>query len=308
MNRQVILISRRIWSVATSKSISRMQYPNRSRQAEVKKCLKHSGPIHSFHFLFHEPPNPTYCFFFLTKHIYANSISAQSIIMNTLTMEDITMEEKIMDKTLSIIFLFHRLFFLTNVLIICTILGTFLSYSLETVFDIEISILYLFGICLILHTVILLPIYSIRGLAATSLHYPHLIQSLYAGRSDANMTLNLLRESMKTIPFQRQYSTETRFSPHFAIYHAAILWFGPNVDDANIAVAEAWIEMLAESITQSDFIGTARLLKKSNGIDIYAFVYCRNSWGGLARRIAKRQLGNSTLDVLSPSERTPLLP
>lgn len=207
------------------------------------------------------------------------------------TVEYITMEEKIMDKTFSAIYLFHQLFLFANLLIVCTIAGTILSYALEGLFDIDISILLLLAVFLILNALVMLIIHR-TPLAALSPHYAQLINfgSLYADRSSASECISYLRGMPLENPYSNFYVfTLVKNNKGTSCFCKAILWFGPNSENDNVAVAEEWMDRLAESIAQPDFIGVVRLsLREKSGDDMHASLYCRDSWGGIAHWIARR--------------------
>lgn len=250
------------------------------------------------------------------KEICSSSTSTQFIIM-IITLEDITKEEKIMEKTFSIITLFHQVFVFANLLILCTIIATILSYSLEWLFDTKISILLLFGLLMILNGAILLTLHLVPSFAAISLHYPQFIDfgSLYVARKEANVCLSALR-FVTDVDHRR--ATVAEDDPYRNIYTSTleagmfgsstvIIWFGANMDNTSSAAA-SWIDQLAICVAQPHFIGTARLsVRTDRGFDVYARLHCTNSWGGMAQWIAKRQLGNSTREELAPSDTTPLL-
>jgi len=84
---------------------------------------------------------------------------------------------------------------------------------------------------------------------------------------------------------------------------------------ANHAAVEREIDRLAKSVTALDFVGTTRMASgaKSSFDDdmeeyVYASLHCTNSWWGIARWIAKRQLDNSIGNGTRHSDSTPLLP
>ena len=231
-------------------------------------------------------------------------------------METITMEEKIMVKTVLIISLFHALFSTANLLILCTILGTILSFALKWLFGIEFSILLLFGIFLVIHVVIVLLTYPFARSEPTESYLSVIVVyniisprylwfidfgSLYAARGEANKCLDLLRLATLNDPAKKNYSCT-----HGSC--TAIVKFGRNIDNTNNSAAEGWIDLLAKSVALPDFIGTTyQSMSSSGGVDAYASLHCRNSWGGIAQWIAKRHLSNSTQDELAPSDTTPLL-
>lgn len=212
------------------------------------------------------------------------------------------MEKKIMEKALSVIHLFHALFLLANIFILCAFLGTILSYALEWIFDIDFPIFWLFGIILVINGVI---IYVTRFFGI-SLRFPQFINfgSLYAARGEASRCLETFRWVVSSVSFSRHSKYAISSGP---ISRTAILWFGANVENANSAAAEEWIDRLTECVAEPHFIGVAYILQGSDmGVDVYASIHCSNSWGGIAYRIARYSLGNSTQD-LAPSDTTPLL-
>lgn len=231
-------------------------------------------------------------------------------------METITMEEKIMAKTFSIISLFHALFSFANLLILSVILGTILSFTLEWLFDIDFSILLLFGVFLVIHVVFVhltfplaRPDPTVSYLSvlyfyiANPPRYLRFINfgSLYAARGEAKQCLDLLRLETLNNPAKKNYSCTLGSC-------TAMLRFGPHADTTNNSTVEGWINRLEESVAPPGFIGTSRLsFTTSEVVVAYASLHCRNSWGGIAQWMAKRHLSNSTQEELPSSDTTPLL-
>lgn len=188
-------------------------------------------------------------------------------------------------KTFLILDLFIVSFFFANLLIFATIL----SCSLKWLFGGEFSHLFLFGF--LLSAVIL----CLHGLSIN-------FCALYAARGEANKCLDLLRIETLKDPIKKNYSCT-----HGSC--TAVLRLGPNINNANNAAAEVWIDSLAREVTRPFFMGTARHSGESDGEEnLYASLHCRNSWGGIAQWIAKRHLGNSAQEELAPCETTHLLP
>ncbi|KAI9237470.1 MAG: hypothetical protein BYD32DRAFT_416335 [Podila humilis] len=218
------------------------------------------------------------------------------------------MEPVIMKKTCSILHHFRGIFLFANLLILSVILATILSYALEWIFDMRLSILLLFGVFLVINFVII-PLVSVFLCCPCQLHCPQFINfpSLYAGRGEANKCLDLLRQESLKDPMKKSYSVTLGSC-------TAILRLGPNVDNATNAAAEQSIDGLAQLVATPYFVGTTYSASgrgHPEGLSYhetcYISVHCRHSWDGIAEWIAKRQLGNITQEELVPSDTTPLL-
>lgn len=196
---------------------------------------------------------------------------------------------------------FYALFTITNLLILCSILSIILSYALEWLFDIDFSILLLFGILFVLHNIIMY--------FATPSAIPYLCPqfinfiSLYSGRNDANECLQTLRASIAMNPTSKNYSVVSNSSCF------AVLNFGPDMEITSNAAANAWFDSLANSIADPYFMGSSHMSYRGGDIYVFAGLHCINSWSGIAMRIAKRHVENSTQEevVVAPSDTTPLL-
>lgn len=180
-----------------------------------------------------------------------------------------------------------RLFFLVSNILILSCLSNVLGRKFPT--------LRSFGFILYIIITFLYPEYL----------YRYDVGTLYTARSEANKTLDFLRLETLKDPINTNYSCA--YGSCTAILRLSVRAY------AKHAAAEREIGGLRRSVAAASFLGITRTAAyRGSGGDkeevVYASLHCTNSWGGIARWIAKRQLGNSagntTQEELTPSHTT----
>ena len=172
-------------------------------------------------------------------------------------MEAIILEDRIMQKTTSYLLSFTRF---------CPVLFSILLYIIA---------FYTFqwlGVILIGSVLNLYPPFMT--------YLNDRFRSLYTARDEADKCLDLLRDETLKDPIKANYSCTYRSC-------TAVLRFSHEASVDHTA-AERVIDGLAETVASPFFMGIAHM--SSGGVNAYhvnASLYCTNSWGGVARYIAK---------------------
>lgn len=113
------------------------------------------------------------------------------------------------------------------------------------------------------------------------------IGSLYAARDEANKCLDLLRQETLKDPIKMSYSCT------YGSCTAVFMFSRMEIASQELARAKSFIDYLEEHVATPDFVGISRFAAGNMEIHSFASLVCKNSWGGIAHGIAKRQLGNT---------------
>lgn len=111
------------------------------------------------------------------------------------------------------------------------------------------------------------------------------IGSLYAAQGEANKCLDLLhQETLKD-------SLKISYSCTYGSCTAVLMFSRMEVASQELARAKSFIDYLEEDVARPGFIGTSHFGAGDRLGDMkihsFASLVCKNSWGGIAHRIAK---------------------